>query len=312
MRYFHFAALSLLPILVSCSMFTRRDTKTNATSTYDVPVAARGPGGQMKKRLLVLPFLDEKIARSESIRDLARRAVVTELNRTEQFVIVKNSDFPIDLGKYRTEKNEYNLNEVAKMASGMGISAIVEGKIIDIKAKRLGDAVGLFREIKARVDSTIRLRVASAKTGKILFSDSRSSAVESTTTRVAKYSYSDRFLEEDPNLVRKAVVKTARRFIGQIARSVDKVSWEGRVAMVNGEKIYINAGRLSGIQVGDILKVTEEGPEIYDPETGRFIGNAPGRMKGTLEVISYFGKDGSISIIHSGSGFAENDRVELY
>ena len=27
---------------------------------------------------------------------------------------------------------------------------------------------------------------------------------------------------------------------------------------------------------------------------------------------SYFGNDGSIAVIHSGSGFRENDRVELY
>lgn len=69
---------------------------------------------------------------------------------------------------------------------------------------------------------------------------------------------------------------------------------------------------MSGLQVGDILKVTEEGHEVYDPETGAYIGNAPGRMKGTLEVISYFGKDGAISILHSGSGIKENDKVELY
>ena len=35
-------------------------------------------------------------------------------------------------------------------------------------------------------------------------------------------------------------------------------------------------------------------------------------MKGTLEVISFFGTDGSIAVIHSGSGFRENDKVELY
>jgi hypothetical protein len=82
--------------------------------------------------------------------------------------------------------------------------------------------------------------------------------------------------------------------------------------MISGERVYVNAGRLSGLQVGDILKVTEEGDDVYDPDTGRFIGTAPGRLKGTIEVVSYFGKDGAIAVIHSGSGFQENDRVELY
>ncbi len=82
--------------------------------------------------------------------------------------------------------------------------------------------------------------------------------------------------------------------------------------MINGDRIFLNVGRISGLQIGDILKVSEEGDEIFDPQTGNYVGKAPGRLKGTLEVVSYFGQDGAISIIHSGAGFRENDRVELY
>jgi hypothetical protein len=71
-------------------------------------------------------------------------------------------------------------------------------------------------------------------------------------------------------------------------------------------------GKVSGLQVGDILKVSEDGEDVYDPQTGNYIGGVPGRLKGTLEVISYFGQDGSIAVIHSGSGFKENDKIELY
>src|SRR5690606_25714789 len=99
--------------------------------------------------------------------------------------------------------------------------------------------------------------------------------------------------------VRKAFVSS----VPNVLRAVEKLSWEGRVAMVAGERIFVNAGRLSGLQIGDILKVTEEGEDVYDPETGRFIGTAPGRLKGTIEVVTYFGKDGAIAVIHSGSGF---------
>ena len=71
-------------------------------------------------------------------------------------------------------------------------------------------------------------------------------------------------------------------------------------------------GRISGLQVGDLLKVSENGDDIYDPDSGVHIGKSPGRLKGTLEVISYFGNDGSIAVIHSGAGFKENDKVEVY
>lgn len=160
--------------------------------------------------------------------------------------------------------------------------------------------------------SKINIRLVSSKSGKVIFDQAKKSSAELVTTRVAEYSYSDKLLRDDPVLIQKSVIKTSRMFLADIVKSIDKIAWEGSIALVNGEKIYINAGRLSGLQIGDILKVTEKGPEVYDPDTGRYIGNAPGRMKGRLEVVSYFGKDGAITIVYSGSGFTENDRVELY
>jgi hypothetical protein len=88
--------------------------------------------------------------------------------------------------------------------------------------------------------------------------------------------------------------------------------WEGRIASVQGERIFLNVGKISGLAAGDLLRVVDEGEEIYDTESGSFIGKSPGRLKGTLEVVSFFGQDGAIAVIHSGGGFRENDRVELY
>ena len=101
-------------------------------------------------------------------------------------------------------------------------------------------------------------------------------------------------------------------FTPQILATMDKMSWEGRIAALSGDRIFLNVGRISGLQIGDILKVSDEGDEIYDPQSGNYIGKVPGRLKGTLEVVSYFGQDGSIAVIHSGAGFRENDRIELY
>src|SRR5579864_134363 len=95
-------------------------------------------------------------------------------------------------------------------------------------------------------------------------------------------SNSERDLQDDPALVRVGVRRAFKEAMGGLVKSVEKLSWEGRVAMVQGDKIYINSGRLTGIQIGDVLKITEEGTEVFDPQTGSFIGAAPGRMKGTI------------------------------
>jgi hypothetical protein len=285
---------------------------TSKTEVRDVPYSARAEDEAPRNRILVLPFLDERLDRAKSVSEAARQAVVRELLRTRQFVVVSTEDFPQDLKKFLTDGNEYDLAQVAKVAASIGVAAVVEGKIMDVKARRVGDSLGLIRELKAEVSAQVRVRAYAGKTGKEILNEMRSGQTEATTTRVAERGDFSSGLSDDPQLVRAAVRKAFSGSVAGIIRAVEKLSWEGRVAMVSGERIFINAGRLSGLQVGDILKVTEEGDDVYDPETGRFIGSAPGRLKGTIEVVSYFGKDGAIAVIHSGSGFQQNDRVELY
>jgi hypothetical protein len=101
-------------------------------------------------------------------------------------------------------------------------------------------------------------------------------------------------------LLRYSVKVAVRRFIPKLVKLGEKLDWTGRVARIIGSKVYVNAGRKSGLNVGDILKVMTEGQEIYDPESGALLGVSKGEVKGTLEVIDYFGPDGAVTILHSG------------
>lgn len=297
--------------LGACSLFDVQTKRQETPVVQDVPFEARN-GDLLKKKLLVLPFLDSELQRSRNVTDVARKVVVEDLFNTRNFIVINNADVGQDLGSFVKESKEYDMPAVAKIAGNLGVSAVVEGRIIEIRAKKMGDEVGLFRKLRAQVDVAVQIRVFGAKSGREIYNAVRRASVEQETTRVGESSYSDRYLQEDPGLIRAGVKKAFQESVGGVVKAVEKLSWEGRIAMVNGEKIYVNAGRLSGIQVGDILKITEEGAEVFDPETGVFIGKSQGRMKGTVEVVSYFGKDGAVAIVHSGSGFQENDPVQLY
>lgn len=278
----------------------------------DVPFVAReSQEAAPRKRVMVLPFVDSAALRSDKTSLYAREAFVKSLKRTDDFVIVANSDFPKDIASY-LKGGEYDLESMGKLGGAMGLSAIIEGRVLEVKAKRIGDEVGLVRQVRARIAATVQIRVVNAKNGHIIMNETRSAEVEDSTTRVAERASSDRFLEEDPRLIDTVVTQAFKGLVPRIAQSVEKLNWEGRVAMVKGDRVFLNAGRISGLQIGDILKVSEEGEDVYDPETGNMIGRVPGRLKGTIEVISYFGKDGSVGLVHSGSGFRENDLVELY
>ncbi len=278
----------------------------------DASMQARGNDANLRKRIIVLPFIDSTgSVHSDKLSKNARDALIRGLNKTDSFVIVSNSDFPKDIATY-FKNGEYDLEEMAKMGLNVGVAGIIEGRILDVKAKKVGDEVGLVREVRAQMTVSVQLKVIATKTAHIVVNEMRKAEVEESSTHYGERSFSDKQLSEDPLLIQQAVIQAFSGTVPKIVSALERLSWEGRVALVKGERIFLNAGRLSGIQVGDILKIEEEGEDVFDPETGSLIGKVPGRVKGTVEVVSYFGKDGAISLLHSGSGFKENDLVELY
>lgn len=264
-----------------------------------------------RKRLMVLPFLDEGGTRSPELRGRAREEVIKELNKTGELIVVDSKELKIDLERM-TVGGEYNLAEIAKVANSLGVNAIMEGKLTELRVQRQADPVGMFRQLKTKFEAKARVRIFAARTGKELFNTEKTVVLEESNYRVAERVEADRFFANNPELVEKLVTDTFLDFSQQIMSTLDRMSWEGRIAMVNGDRIFLNVGKVSGLQVGDLLKVSDDGDEVYDPSSGNYIGKVPGRLKGTLEVVSYFGQDGSIAVVHSGNGFKENDKIELY
>ncbi len=321
MKYFsQVTIISLLSCLtVSCiTMKSQHEpvvtgvTENQGPEMRDAPFQARQNDSNPRKRIMVLPFIDATgAAHSDKLAKSARDALLRNLLKTDNFVIVSNTDFPKDVSTF-FKNGEYDLEEMAKLGLNIGVAGIVEGKILEIRAKKIGDEVGLVREVRAQMNVSVQLKLIATKSAHIVVNEMRKANVEDSSTHYAERSFSDKELAEDPALVQLAVNQAFTGTISKIVSALEKLQWEGRVALVKGERIFVNAGRLSGIQVGDILKVMEDGEDVFDPETGALIGKVPGRTKGTLEVVSYFGKDGSIGVLHSGSGFKENDLVELY
>jgi len=299
------AVLVLTALTAGCVSMHNRETNDYGNIT-DRLAKLRGDGP--RKRVLLLPFVNDSLEKDPAVARTGRDALVSGLRLTDNFIILDNKDVPKDLKQYYKD-GAYDMDEVAKVATEMGVMAVIEGRVLEIKAHKEGDAVGLIRTLKAHVQATVAVRVISAANGREILNDTRSANSESSTHHIAGEQVD---LASDPELIRESLVSAFEGMILPIVKSVDKITWNGRIALVNGDRIYLNAGRLTGINIGDILRVSEDGEDVYDPNTGALIGKAPGRMKGTLEVVSYFGKDGCVTVVHSGSGFKENDKVELY
>lgn len=265
-----------------------------------------------RKRLMVLPFLDTSDKRPQNLRDRARSAFITDLNRSGDIIALDSRELNLDLSKMMDPQGGYKMNDVAKAASALGVNAVLEGRILDIRVKRKSDNVGVVRQLTTGFEVVAQVRVVSARGGNEIFNTVKTVTLKDQGVRVGERVETDKFLQNNPDMIEVIVKDAFLDFTPQVMSALDKITWEGRVAAIQGDRIYLNVGKISGLQMGDLLRVMEDGDDIYDPESGTHIGRAPGRLKGTLEVISYFGTDGAIAIIHSGSGFKENDRIELY
>jgi hypothetical protein len=278
----------------------------------DVDYRTQGEDKSMKKRLVVLPFLDkESLKRPEQARKNAREAFINDLNMSEKFIVMGSDQLTVNPENY-LKNDEYDLKRLAADSQKSGISSIVEGQIIDVRLKKKADQIGLVRNLDASYEVVVRLRIQSVHSGQEIFHTVKTVTLEEKNTRVAERTSEDQLFLKNPELVEILIKDAFLDFSQQIQEAMNEVTWEGRIAAIRGDKIYLNVGRISGVQVGDLLKVVEDSSEIFDPEAGSNIGKIPGRAKGTLEVISYFGNDGAVGIIHSGAGFKESDRVEIF
>lgn len=300
----------LFVLAAGCTTFDRSQPSTRK-EIKDVNYQTRRNDASPRKRVMVLPFLDVSDKRPQEFRDKARGAFIADLNRTGELIALDSKELNIDLSKM-IEGSQYKMSEIAKAAQALGVNAVLEGKINDIRIKRKADNVGVVRHLSTQFEVVAQVRIVQARTGNEIFNTVKTVTVEEQGVRVAERVETDRFLANNPEMIEVIVKDAFLDFSPQVIAALDRVAWEGRIAAINGDRLYLNVGKISGIQMGDLLKVLEDGDDVYDPESGTHIGRVPGRLKGTLEVISYFGNDGAIAIIHSGSGFKENDRVELY
>ena len=298
--------VSFLSLLSACSV-----SKEKKDVAMPAPMPRPSTDLGLKKRIVVLPFLDGPIALDPQLKERTRKLFIAEANRTQEMVIVDGNEITNDFSAF-VKDGKYDLEALGKKADPIGIHALLEGKILNIRLVKTADEVGVFRKMDSKVEVEVAIRFVAVKNTKPLLETTAKVDSSSESMRVAAPVEDDKNVEASAKIIERLMGQAFISLIPRITASMDKLVWEGRVAMVQGERIFLNVGRLSGLNIGDIIKVSDDGEDVFDPQTGSEIGKVPGRLKGTLEVISYFGTDGAITLIHSGSGFKENDRVELY
>ncbi len=67
-------------------------------------------------------------------------------------------------------------------------------------------------------------------------------------------------------------------------KELDRLEWFGRIAKVEGGEVYLNAGKLSGLKIGDVMEVLPIGSQEERKE-----------VKGRIQISSFLGIDASVA-----------------
>ena len=265
----------------------------------------------VKKKIALLPFFNESPFESEDLEINATEELRMELTRSGEFIVDPTATKLFGPSKEIYVGGGMKLVQMTRQAKIAGINFIVFGRVIDARVREKSDEIGIVRQTKSYTEAKVEVRVFDVNAGKEIYTETLNGYADDSTYRFFAADRED-YLSYRRDLLRYAVRVSVRKSIPKIIELASKLDWVGRVAKIIGTKVYLNAGRESGINIGDILKIITEGTEIYDPETGALIGMSKGDMKGTIEIVDYFGTDGAIAILHSGGQVLEGDFVQLY
>jgi hypothetical protein len=303
---------SLLPLLAAaffldaCAPITRRRPINQANRIRKVSEFS-----PIKKKIALLPFYNESPMGGEDLAITATEEFRREMSKARDFIIDPEGERIFGNSKEIYAGGGIKLAQLARKAKLSGVNIVVFGRIKEARIRQKSDEIGFVRKVKSLAESYVEIKVYDVLSNKELFTDTMDGNVSDDNLRFYQAESEDN-LGYRQDLLRYSVKVAVRKFIPKVIKIGSKLDWMGRVAKIIGTRIYINAGRSSGINIGDILKVITEGQEIFDPESGAMIGVAQGEVKGTLEVVDYFGGDGAVCILHSGGSVTEGDFVQLY
>lgn len=244
------------------------------------------------KKKVVIAHLDDRTTLSEEVfGDWVAEKLIKEVNRRSQRILFVDYQTVKEflemkgfvLEDLETPKVLHLLNEV------FGIHALVVGQlsgpyVFTTKASKDQDAT-------ASAIIKVEMRIVDTFSGKTLKNLSVNNPIIATKEKGS-------FSEEKAKM--KAIDLTISDLSRSLSRELDGLDWFCRVAKVDGEEVYINAGRLTGIKVGDVMEVFRPGGPGEREE-----------VKGKIQISAWFGIDASIGKLIQGKKPDVNDILKI-
>jgi hypothetical protein len=246
----------------------------------------------MKRRVIVMPFVDQSNYKEEGLGELATKRLISRLENTNAITCIDPNVLNIQ-GVLTDPANLKMLNEL------YGIQAVIKGALSDVYTSS-SKIEGKEERQTSFAMSKISLEVYNTDTSTILKQLSGRNPISLTREKGDMSSEKSKM---------KAIDLSIEIIAEDLLKAILTLDWHGRIASIENGKVYINAGRLSGLEKGSILDVYSIGEQVIDARTKTPLGMIKGNFKGELEVAELFGVDASWAKIKKGGNFSPTDLV---
>ncbi len=270
-------------------------TSGAATQSNTPPVPQR----HLKRKILLLAFVNNTGEAVDFVVDAVYLAIKKRLLKSEEVILIERSTMENYLKR-----------------RGLTLSSLND-KTVLIHA---GEALGIQGFFFGSIDRLLISHSISEKTSKehswatielhINLIDARTASLVASSKGTNNL-YKAEAEGDDSRImaVKSAVEQALKQALPPILKEVKNLPWETRIIKVDGDKIYIDAGRETGLMVGDILNVYQKGIDVTIPSTKIIVGRQKGPFLGKIQIVDFFGLDASIAVAKQGEKFQKGDIV---
>jgi hypothetical protein len=272
------------PISSTTSPLVEKEVGTNS------PPPSRFLLHNLKKKVVIAYFDDRTTPSEELFGDWVAEKLIKEINRRSQQVLFVDYQTVKDFLEKRGELTDLETPKVLLLLNEVfGIHAWVAGELTGPYVFTTNATQGQDQTASAIIK--IEMRLIDTTSGKTIKTLSTNNPITGTKEKGS-------FSEEKAKI--KAIDLTITELGRSLSKELDGLDWFCRIAKVDEEAIYINAGKLTGLNVGDVM-------EVFPTE----VPEEQGEAKGKIRISEWFGIDASIGKLIQGKKPDVNDILKI-
>lgn len=227
-----------------------------------------------KRSLAVMSFENESSEGGDKIGSAVADKLISQLMKLNSFTLIERSELDnLILEQGLAQSGMITEESGVEAGKLLGVQALLVGKVHEFSTRtengNIGDDENEFQfKLKASLAKvTLSYKLLDAMTGEILLADqvSEQKFKPAFGLKTKEFDF-DNLFEIDQTLVGKALNKAVDKITRDIGRSVNKVTWYGKIIRVTEDAIYFTPGSDAGVQLDDVFAVKSRADEGIESE----------------------------------------------